>query len=159
MNSSAPWSFIQAGWTFDRDREIYVNNRPQPGRLLFQEQYQYGLFAYVINRRGMATLLDAHFSDRSSTGLIRVSDTGDAAEGYFDVLGSGIYVALPSLFTILEGESVIAGQDEERLNIHLYSNNVHMHETLRLMFERLAHQRTTYFNFTRVRADGVFRVT
>jgi hypothetical protein len=142
MNSSAPWSFIQAGWTFDRDREIYVNNRPQPGRLLFQEQYQYGLFAYVINRRGMATLLDAHFSDRSSTGLIRVSDTGDAAEGYFDVLGSGIYVALPSLFTIQEGESV-DNLYYGRLNIHRYSNNVHMHETLRLMFERLAHQRIT----------------
>jgi len=137
MNSSTPWSLIQAGWTWHRDHSIYVNNRPGPERLLFQERFQYGLIAYIISRSGMETILDAFFSDRTSTGLIRLMDPIGVAENYFDALKGGVYVSLPSFFTILEGESVIAGRDEKRLNIHLRSNNIHTHETLNLMFKRL----------------------
>jgi len=142
MNSSAPWSLIQAGWTWERDWDIYSNHRPQPGHLLFQERFQYGLFAYIINRRGMETLLDAHFSDRSPTGLIRLLDKGGVAESHFDALETGIYVALPSLFVIQGGESVIAGRHEQRMYTHLRSNNVHTQETLQMMFERLGNQST-----------------
>jgi hypothetical protein len=142
MNSSTPWSLIQAGWTWFRDYKIYTNNRPQPGRHLFQEKFQFGLIAYIISKSGMETILDTYFSDRSSTGLIRLMDPVGVAEWYFDVLQSGVYVSLPSLFTILEGESVIAGRDEGRLNIHLRSNNIHMHETLQMAFERLQNQST-----------------
>lgn len=135
MSASAPWSLIQAGWTWSRDEQIYVNNRPRPGHLLFQERFQWGLVAYIINRRGMETILDAHFSDRSPTGLIQLLDNGEVAETYFDVLGSGVYIPLPSLFVIQGGESTIAGRHEERLNIHLLSNNLHTQETLLLMLE------------------------
>lgn len=86
--------------------------------------------------------MDAFFSDRSSTGLIRLLDKGKVAECYFDTLGSGIYVSIPSLFTTLEGGSVIAGRNEERLKHHRHSNNIHMHETLELVFERLKNQST-----------------
>ena len=90
----------------------------------------------------MGTLLDTFFSDRSSTGFIRLLDMGEVVEYYFDALGAGVYVSFPSLFTILEGESMIAGQNQERLKLHLRSNNIHTHETLRLMFERLKNQTT-----------------
>lgn len=90
----------------------------------------------------MGTLLDAFFSDRSSKGFIRLLDMVEVVEYYFDALGTGVYVSLPSLFTILEGESMIAGQNQERLNHHLHSNNIHTHETLNLMFERLKNQIT-----------------
>ena len=83
----------------------------------------------------METLLDAFFSDRSSTGLIHLLDTEQIVEHYFDALGSGVYVCLPSLFAVRECKSDIAG--EERWNLHLQSNNIHMHETLELVFERL----------------------
>lgn len=94
----------------------------------------------------METLLDAHFSDRSPTGLIRLLDKGGVAESHFDALGTGIYVALPALFVIQGGESVIAGPHEHRLHIHLRSNNVHTRETLQLMFERLKNQSTEHGN-------------
>jgi hypothetical protein len=135
MNSSAPWSLIQAGWTWGRDEHIYVNNRPTLGRLLFQERFQWGLIAYIINKRGMETILDAHFSNRSPTGLIRLLDDGGVAESHFDVLQDGTYVVIPSLFVIQGGESVIAGRHEQRLNRHLCSNNLHTQETLQLMLE------------------------
>ena len=34
----------------------------------------------------MEAIFDAHFTDRSPTGLIRLSDNGEVAETYFDVL-------------------------------------------------------------------------
>jgi hypothetical protein len=88
----------------------------------------------------METLLDAFFSDRSSTGLIRLLDMEQVVEYYFDALGSGVYVSLPSLFAVRECKSDIAG--EERLKLHLNSNNIHMHETFELVFERLKTQST-----------------
>ena len=140
MNASTPWSLIQAGWTWGHYPEIYVKNRPQPGRQLFQERFQWGLFAYIINRRGMETLLDAYFSDRSPAGLIRLLGVGEVAERYFDALEAGIYIALPSLFVIQGGESMIAGGHEHRMYLHLRSNSVHTQETLQFMFERLGNQ-------------------
>ena len=85
----------------------------------------------------MEAIFDAHFTDRSPTGLIRLSDNGEVAETYFDVLGTGIFVALPSLFVIQGGESVIAGRNEYRLNMHLHSNHLHTQKTLELMLESL----------------------
>ncbi len=142
MNSSTPWSLIQVGWTWDRDPDIYVKHRPQPGRQLFQERFQWGLFAYIINRRGMEILLDAYFSDRTPAGLIRLLNDGGVAEYHFDALGAGIYVPLPSLFVVQGGESMIAGQHEYRLYLALRSNTLHTEETLQLMFERLRIQKT-----------------
>ena len=104
-------------------------------------EVQWGLQAYIINRTGMETLLDAFFSDRSSTGLVRLLDMGQVVECYFDALGSGVYVTLPSLFAVQECKSDIAGL--ERLNLHLRSNQIHMHETLEL---RLRNQSTQPHN-------------
>lgn len=140
MNSSIPWHLIQAGWTWEKDKEIYIKNRPHPGRQLVQERFQWGLFAYIINRRGMETFLDAYFSDRSPTGLIRHLNVGEVAENYFNILETSIYVALPSLFVIHGGESTIAGGHGHRMHIHLRSNSVHTQETLRLMVERLRNE-------------------
>lgn len=142
MNSSTPWNLIQAGWIWSRDPKVYVKYRPQPGRQLFQERFQWGTSAYVITRSGMGMLLDAFFSDRSSTGLIRLLDKGEVVEYYFDALGTGVYVSVPSLFTVLEGKSTIAGRDEYRHNLHLQSNNVHTRETFDLAFARLHSQST-----------------
>jgi hypothetical protein len=89
----------------------------------------------------MEIMLDAHFSDRSPTGLVRHLDEGKTAETYFDALGGGIYVPLPSLFVAQNGNSVIAGADENRMNVHmpvhLRSNSLHTQETLNLLLEGL----------------------
>jgi hypothetical protein len=85
----------------------------------------------------MEIMLDAHFSDRSPTGLVRLFEGGEVAETYFDALGDGIYVPLPSLFVAQNGKSLIAGGGEERLNDHMYSNSLHTQETLNLLLEGL----------------------
>ena len=135
--TSPTWSLIQAGWTWGQDKDIYVTNRPKPGRILFQERFQWGTFAYILNRRGMEAILDAHFTDRSPTGLIRLSDNEEVAETCFEVLETGIFVALPSLFVIQGGESAIAGRNDDRLNGHLHSNNIHTQKTMEVMLESL----------------------
>jgi hypothetical protein len=73
----------------------------------------------------METMLDAFFTDRSSTGLISLLDTVGVVEYYFDPLENGTYVSLPSLFVIQECGSA-----------------VHTHETIKLVFERLRIRKT-----------------
>lgn len=128
-----PWDLIQLAWIWGLNEDLYDNikDRHGPGRQLVRVRFQFGTSAYLISRAGMEKVLDAHFSDRSPQGLIRLQEGGRQAELYV-AAAPNVLVTVPSLFTIDGSDTTISTGEEEqrRLRSHRESNWVHVRAML-----------------------------
>lgn len=111
------------------DENLYDRNvhNITPDQHVLQKRFQFGTSAYIISKRGMEKVLDAHFSDRTANSLIRLRKGGDQAELYVYGVVSDFYVTIPSYFTIEGSETTISVGEESqrRLSSHRESNSIH----------------------------------
>lgn len=102
--------------------------------------FEFGAAAYIISRSGMEAVMNAHFINRTATGLVKpVLDHPlfITLESYLSDVAA-TYVVTPSLFDVeAEGSTILEGGDEadKRVNEYVSSNQIHLEKTLE-MFSR-----------------------
>lgn len=122
-----------------KNQEIYKTTAWGPHKRLIQEEFQYGMAAYIISRRGMEAVLEKFFVDKMPNGLVKplLEPTSQGVltiEGYFEKLETN-YLAMPALFLIDTFDTTIGAGKLARYRLMSYrmSNDKHIDATFDLL--------------------------
>jgi hypothetical protein len=131
------WDTIQLGWLAIKNKDIYDTVPWGRDSRLVEQEFQYGMGAYLISRQGMEFIMEQFFEDKTPTGVVKPllepSRRLLLIECYFERQGHTL-VAMPALFTTDTFETTIGEGKLSNLRLISYqlSNDKHIDATLDL---------------------------
>ena len=132
------WHTVQLGWLAVKNEHIYKKVAWGPNKRLVEEEFQYGMAAYVISRKGMEAVMEKFFVDKTPNGLVKPLLEPSRQqllliECYFEKLNHN-YITMPALFPTDTFDTTIGGEKLSRLRLISYrlSNDKHIDTTLEL---------------------------